>query len=138
MIEPLDEVAGAVDVAADEMSAQPSAQAQRPFQVDRAARAEFAQVGPRQRLRTGLKRHRAAVDGHDRQAAAVDRDAVGHGGLRGDLLVTDDQTAAGRLRADFRHACPGLRRFRKTCDDLSHSARVKLSLAGPVPFFTTL
>ena len=81
---------------------------QGPLQVHRAAGPQFAQVGAGQRFRTGLEGERVALDRHDRQAAAVDRDAVGHGGLGGDLLLADDQPAARRLGADFRHAAQGL------------------------------
>ena len=101
MVLALEQRADAVDVPADEVPAQPVADGQRPLQVHRAAGLQLAEVGAGERFRPGLEGERVALALDHRQAAAVDRDAVGHRGLGGDLRLADDQPAARRLLAQF-------------------------------------
>ena len=93
----LDQLADAVDMAADEMPAQPPAHHQRPLQVDRAAGRRVAQIGAGERFRPGLKgqlspstattvRQQPLIE--MLSATAVSAAIFG---------LADDQPAAGRL-----------------------------------------
>ncbi len=72
----------AVDVAGDEMAAQPVAQLQGPFEIDALAVAQLAEVGLRQRFETGLKAATFGIMCHNREARAVDRDALAQRQIR--------------------------------------------------------
>ena len=73
---PADHRADAVDMALDQVTAQPRGQGGGPFQVDRVPLDQAAQGGPDQRLAHHVGREGVCVDGDHRQADAVDRDRL--------------------------------------------------------------
>ena len=92
---------------ADEVAAQAVADGQRAFQIHRAARPQLAEIGSQERFRAGLEGKRLLVAVDHRQAATVDRNAIGHARFGGDFRLADDQTAARRLPAKFRDLAKG-------------------------------
>ena len=97
--------ADAVDVPGHQVAPQPVGEAQRHLHVDVADAIEAGRAGERRRRH--VERERRAVDLDDRQAAAVDRDAVAHGDV-GDVanadVERDAQAVAFRLgRGDPSH-----------------------------------
>ena len=77
-------------MALHEVTAQPIGQPDRPFQVDRVAGPQRAEVGAAERLVDDVRGPRCRVDVDDGEAAAVDRDRVA------DLAVLDDDARAER------------------------------------------
>ena len=86
-----------IDVTGDEVPAEFVAHLHRRFEVHSRAGAEFAEIRARQRFFAGLKAHRVAVDADDGEAAAVDRDAVAHLGVGGELGIADYKPHTGWL-----------------------------------------
>ena len=69
--------------------------------------ASSPKIRSRERFLAGLKRQSVAVDRHDGQAAAVDRDAVADLALRGDLRLANHEPHARRLGDDIAQLPPG-------------------------------
>ncbi len=67
-----------------------------------------SEVGPEQRLRTGLDVEGSPFHRDDRQAAAVDRDALAQGERPGEVRPVQTEAAAGALILDAIDAAQGL------------------------------
>src|SRR5262249_15441194 len=92
--------AGAVDVALDDMAAEPVTQTQGPFQIDAVAGPKFTEVGAAQRFRPGLEAKRLTIARDHGQAAAVDGDALAERQLASQPRFGDDEVASGAIGFD--------------------------------------
>src|SRR4051812_36026355 len=87
----------------DDMPAEPVADAQRAFKVDRITGNQRAEVGAAQRFRSRLEAQPAIALLDNRQANAIDRDAGAERGVRRDVRLRNGQPPAGTGRLDVRY-----------------------------------
>jgi len=80
----VEDPAGGVDVALDEVAAEASVGGEGAFEVGEAAGGEFAEGGDFEGLGEEVEGGVAAIEGGDREAASVDGDGFAHGELSGE------------------------------------------------------
>src|SRR5438046_1067958 len=107
LVAAFDDAADAIDVAGNEVAAEPVAQLQRAFEIDGRSFFEAAEVGAAQRLAADIKVQLASLFFDDGEAAAANGDAVADRGVFGDEGRFDgelerlDAAAGGSLAGDF-------------------------------------
>ena len=92
--------ADGVDVTGNQMPAKPLAKNQRPLDIDETAGLQSPKIGAAQSFFAGLKAEPFAVDRHDSEAAAIDRDTVADGGAFGERAKRNDDAHARRFGRD--------------------------------------